>query len=220
MLAERTPLPEIFTGPAVFAGDDTCLTVALLAGLRGVRPGRPLLIVDGANAFDPFLVADLAKKAGLAPQRLLDEIRISRVFTCHQLEALLRGRLHAAVRRFHAAAVYFSGALDPLLDEDVPAGEAARIFRLIPPVLRGLAASRIVTLCACPPPVVMPGRERLFVALCEMAPWVFTVTRTAGHPEHQRGISLDSVRIICTKPTHAEWTWEPQIGFVVPRRWW
>ena len=81
MLAERAPLPDIVTGPAVFFGDDACLTVALLAGLRGTRPGRPLLIVDGANAFDPFLVADLARKSGIAPQILLDQIRISRVFT-------------------------------------------------------------------------------------------------------------------------------------------
>jgi len=131
MLSERIALPEGFTGPAVFAGDDTCLTVGLLAGLRAVRPGQPLLIVDGANAFDPFLVADLARKSGLQPGALLDQIRISRVFTCHQLEALVRERLQAAVQQFHAPAVYFSGLLDPLLNEEAPAGEAARIFRLV-----------------------------------------------------------------------------------------
>src|SRR5207249_2942897 len=56
MLLERVALPEVLTSPAIFAGDDTCLTVGLLAGLRAVRPEQPLLIVDGANAFDPFLV--------------------------------------------------------------------------------------------------------------------------------------------------------------------
>jgi len=212
VLAERAPLPDIVTGPAVFFGDDACLTVALLAGLRGTRPGRPLLIVDGANAFDPFLVADLARKSGIAPQILLDQIRISRVFTCHQLEALLRGRLRDAVQRFHAAAVYFSGILDPLLDEDVPVREAGRIFGLIPPVLRTLAAARIVTLCACLQPLTMPGRERLFPSLCEMTPWVFEVVRAADHD--------DSMQIICRKPQAMTWTWEPQIGFIAPRRWW
>ncbi|MDQ7843070.1 MAG: hypothetical protein QN141_06130 [Armatimonadota bacterium] len=212
MLAVRSSLPEIAAGPAVFAGEDACLTVALLIGLRGVRAQRPLLIVDGANAFDPFLIADLARKSGVAPRALLDQIRISRVFTCHQLEALLRGRLLEAVRRFHAGAVYFSGILDPLLDEEVPAGEAGRIFRLIPPVLRALAASRILTLCACPPPVSRPGRERLFPALCGAARWVFEVTRGADHPDH--------IRITCRRPAEATWTWEPQIGLIAPRRWW
>lgn len=211
MLAERAPLPDIVTGPAVFAGEDACLTVALLMGLRGVRSNRPLLIVDGANAFDPFLISDLARKSGTAPQILLDQIRISRVFTCHQLEALLRGRLADAVRRFDAGAVYFSGILDPLLDEDVPVGEAGRIFRLIPPVLRALAAARVVTVCACPPPVTMPGRERLFPALCEMAPWVFEVTAEGEHPQ---------IRVTCRKPRGMTWTWEPQIGLIAPRRWW
>lgn len=228
MLAERPPLPlpDVITGPAIFAGDDACLTIALLAGLRALSRDRPLLIVDGANAFDPFLVADIARKSGLVPQTLLEQIRISRVFTCHQLEALLRGRLQAAVTQFRAGAVFFSGPLDPLLDDDVAVGEARRISRLIPPVLRRLAATGIVTVCGCPPPVTMPGREELFPALCEMARWVFTVRRVsdhaprAGHPERQRGISADTIRITCTKPASAEWTWEPQIGLIAPRRWW
>lgn len=219
MLAERAPLPDIVTGPAVFAGEDACLTVALLAALRSVRPNRPLLIVDGANAFDPFLISDLARRTGTSPQLLLDQIRISRVFTCHQLEALLRGRLADAVRRFGAGAVFFSGPLDPLLDDEVPVREAARIFDLIPPVLRTLAASRVLTVCACPPPVTMPGRERLFPALCAQAPWVFEVERPAG--ERRRGeIQGDVVRVTCRKPNAETWTWEPQIGLIAPRRWW
>lgn len=213
MLSDRSLLPDVAAaGPALFAGDATCLTVALLTGLRVIRRARPLLIVDGSNAFDPFLVADLAQKSGLAPRALLDQIRISRVFTCHQLEALLRGRLQAAVRQFDAPAVYFSGLLDPLLDEEVAAGEAFRIFRLIPPAMRGLAASGIAVVVACPPPQSIPGREGMFASLCEAAAWVFRVARA--------GDADGAVRIACTKPTTGTWTWEPQIGMVVPRRWW
>lgn len=213
MLAVRPPLPDIITGPALFFGDDACLTVALLAGLRETRPGRPLLIVDGANAFDPFLIADLARKSGIAPQILLDQIRISRVFTCHQLEALLRGRLRSAVQRFHAGAVFFSGVLDPLLDEDVPVREAVRIFTLIPPVLRALSASRTLTLCACLQPLAIQGREKLFPSLCEITPWVFEVVHSSDRRD-------DSVQIVSRKPQGMTWMWEPQIGLIAPRRWW
>lgn len=211
MLPEHVSLPEVLTGPAVFAGDDTCLTVGLLAGLRAVRPGQPLLIVDGANAFDPFLVSDLARKSGLPPGALLDQIRISRVFTCHQLEALLRERLGAALQQFHAPAIYFSGLLDPLLSEEAPAGEAARIFRLVIPTLQRLAGAGVGTLVACSPPHSTPGRERFFPTLCEAAAWVFRVVRAADR---------DAVQITCTKPQAAMWTWEPQIGMITARRWW
>ncbi len=210
MLARHSLLPEISlgTGLVVFAGDSVCLTLALLTGLRAIRTGQPLLIVDGANAFDPFLIADLARKFALMPEALLDEIRISRVFTCHQLEALLRGRLGMALRQFRAKAVYFSGLLDPLLDEDVSRGEAARILRLVPSVLRYLTASGILALCACPEPLSLPGREDFFPSLCGAAGWVFQVTRQEA-----------AVQITCTKPSAASWTWVPQIGLMTPRRW-
>ena len=219
MLLERVALPEVLTSPAIFAGDDACLTVGLLAGLRAVRPKQPLLIVDGANAFDPFLVTDLARKSGLPPGALLDQIRISRVFTCHQLAALLGERLQAAVQQFHAPAVYFSGLLDPLLSEEAPADEAIRIFRLVIPALQRLAGTGVVTLVACPGrsvvegplPHSLPGRERFFPALCEAAAWVFRVAREADR---------DAVQITCTKPQTAAWTWEPQIGMITARRWW
>lgn len=213
MLADQigVPLPEILKGAVLFAGDDATLTLGLLTSLRATGQGQPLLIVDGANAFDPFFMADLARKFRIAPKAILDEIRISRVFTCHQLEALLRGRLQLAVQQFHSKAVYFSGLLDSLLDEEIPTGEAFRIFRLMPPVLQGLVGGGVLTVCGCPPPQQVPGREALFSSLCESAAWVFDVTRDAEH---------DLVHITCRKPQSGAWTWEPQIGMIAPRRWW
>ena len=212
LLAPLTiPLPEVLTGPIVFTGDDTTLTLGLLTSLRSAAKGHPLLIVDGANAFDPFLVADLARKFGMAPRAILDEIRISRVFTCHQLEALVHERLQVAVQQFRSKAVYFSGLLDPLLDEEVASGEAFRIFRLIPPVLQRLVRGGVLTVCGCPPPQQVPGREGLFSALCESAAWVFDVSRD---------VDRDLIYIKCRKPQSGAWTWEPQIGMIAPRRWW
>lgn len=195
----------------VFAGDEATLTIGLLTSLRATRPDQPLLIVDGANAFDPFLIADLARKFRIAPRAILDEIRISRVFTCHQLEALVRGRLQHAVQQFGSKAVYFSGLLDPLLDEEVAPGEAFRIFSLLPSVLHGLVRGGVLTVCGCPPPQQVPGREHLFSALCQTAAWVFDVSR-----ETER----DLVHIRCSKPRSGAWTWEPEIGMIAPRRWW
>ena len=208
-LARHLPLPIEIAGPVLFTGDETSLTVGLLAGLRAVRPGQPLLVIDGANAFDPFLVATLARKAGIAPKLVLDEIRISRVFTCHQLEALLRGRLQSSLTQCGGNAVLFSGLLDPLLDEEVPLKEAIRIFTLIPRVLGQLAAEGVMALCVCPPLAAPPGREGFIQTLSETAAWIFYVSRQG-----------EAVRIACTKPRPATWTWEPEIGMLAARRWW
>ncbi|HEY3249220.1 MAG TPA: hypothetical protein VGK88_13145 [bacterium] len=207
-LARYLPLPIEITGPVIISGDETSLTVGLLAGLQVVRPGQPLLVVDGANAFDPFLVATLARKSGIAPKLVLDEIRISRVFTCHQFEALLRGRLQSSLKQFGGKAVLFSGLLDALLDEEVPLKEAIRIFNHIPPVLKGLAVEGVMALCVCPPLAVPLGRERFLATLNEAAVWTFKVT--------QQG---EVVQITCTKPRPATWTWQPEIGMLAARRW-
>jgi hypothetical protein len=208
-LVRHLPLPIEIAGPVIFSGDEVALTVGLLAGLRVVRPGQPLLVVDGANAFDPFLIAALARKTGIVPKAVLDEIRISRVFTCHQLEALLRGRLQNSLKQFEGRAVLFSGLLDPLLDEEVPLKEALRIFRLIPPVLRKLADEGVMALCVCPPLAVPHGREGFMTTLNVTAAWIFNVA--------QQG---EVVQITCIKPRSATWTWEPQIGMLAARRWW
>jgi hypothetical protein len=209
-IAPQLPLPIEIAGPVLFSGDETSLTVGLLAGLRAVRSGQPLFVVDGANAFDPFLVATLARKSGIAPKTILDEIRISRVFTCHQLEALLCGRLQSSLRQFGGRAVLFSGLLDPLLDEEVPLKEAIRIFDYIPPILNALAAEGVMALCVCPPLAVPQGRERFLAALSAAAAWIFQVTRS-----HE-----DVVQIACVKPHPAKWTWESEIGMLTASRCW
>ena len=99
-MRDLLPLPPSPQGLVVLTGPDACLTVGLLLALQGAIATRPLLVIDGANAFDPYLISDLARRLGLAPQTLLRQIRISRVFTCYQLEALLEERLARGRGRF------------------------------------------------------------------------------------------------------------------------
>ena len=67
---------------------------------------------DGANSFDPLLIAKIARRAGLIPEELLGRIHISRAFTCHQMEALVVERLAGAFRRFGTNVAIVSGLLD------------------------------------------------------------------------------------------------------------
>ena len=48
-----------------------------------------MTLVDAAQAFDPYLVARMSRYRELDPRALLERIRLSRAFTCHQLVTLL-----------------------------------------------------------------------------------------------------------------------------------
>src|SRR3989304_4008982 len=166
-MRDLLPLPPSPQGLVVLTGPDACLTVGLLLALQGAIATRPLLVIDGANAFDPYLISDLARRLGLAPQTLLRQIRISRVFTCYQLEALLEERLPRVRERFDPYGLFLSGPLEPLLDEEVQREEAGRVFRQIlaalARVLEGpwtaVAASPDPTPRAPPPPPPPPPRR-------------------------------------------------------------
>src|SRR3970040_2652303 len=96
--------------------------------MRDLLPLPPspqgLVVLAGRTSFAPSLISDLARRLGLAPQTLLRQIRISRVFTCYQLEALLEERLPRVRERLDPYGLFLSGALEAPLGEGVPAGGA------------------------------------------------------------------------------------------------
>jgi hypothetical protein len=91
--------------------------------------GFDVLVADGANAFDPYVVSRFAKKEGLSPDELLKKIWIARAFTCHQLATLVRERLESRVFAEKASLVVLLGPCTLFLDEDVPEEEAVLLFR-------------------------------------------------------------------------------------------
>src|SRR3990172_8758568 len=172
-MRDLLPLPPSPQGLVVLTGPDACLTVGLLLALQGAIAARPLLVIDGANAFDPYLISDLARRLRLAPQTLLRQIRISRGFTCYQVEA----RLPQVRERLDPYGLFLSGPLEPLLDEELQREEAVRVFRQILAALdRVLEWPWTVVAAspnATPPP---PGREHFLPQLKRRARRVFRVT--------------------------------------------
>ena len=207
-MRDLLPLPPSPQGLVVLTGPDACLTVGLLLALQGAIATRPLLVIDGANAFDPYLISDLARRLGVAPQALLRQIRISRVFTCYQLEALLEERLPPVRERLDPYGLFLSGPLEPLLDEEVQREEAVRVFRQILTALdRVLEWPWTVVAAspnATPPP---PGREHFLPQLKRRARRVFRVT-----------VEEEGWRI-SAEAGDAAWLWQPAVGALVARRW-
>ncbi len=91
--------------------------------------GFRVLVADGANAFDPYLISRFARKERLQPDQLLKEIYVARAFTCHQLSTLIRERLDPLLSPGVPALVIFLGPGTMFFDEDVPGEEAALLFR-------------------------------------------------------------------------------------------
>ena len=75
--------------------------LALYMAFAGIAREKPVVFLDGANSFDPFLISKIARRAGLVPEELLGRIHISRAFTCHQMAALVVERLAGALDRFN-----------------------------------------------------------------------------------------------------------------------
>jgi len=202
MATPRLPtlLPQPRNGLVLLTGHESVLPLGQLLCLQYLGRGDPVVLVDGANAFNPYLLADAARAHGLDLRRVLDAVHLSRVYTCHQLEALWAERLRPAIASFRPGAILCLGLLDPLYDEDVPAAEAARIFRCLAPAIRD-AAAHLPILAACPDPAVSDRgaddhRWRFGDGLRGMASWHFT-----AQPENGR------VWISRERPDPARWEW-------------
>ncbi len=200
-------IPRPGTGLILFRGDRACLTVGLLVGLRAAAPPRPLLVVDGANSLDPYLLADLARRLKQAPQALLASVFISRVFTAYQLEAAVVDRLQSAIDVRRPAGVLLAGLLDTLYDEDFETAEARRIFRRILGAVRRLVAGPLPVIATCPTALPLAGREAFLPCLAEVAAWVFAVVERDG-----------AVEVTGEKPVPGHWRWDPEMALLAARR--
>ena len=96
--------------------------------------GIDVILLDGANRFDPYMVSSIARKVLIPPERLLKKIRIARAFTCYQMATLMGEKLTCLLRQEEAPAqpqkpwVILLGPVTTFLDEDVPEREVCPLF--------------------------------------------------------------------------------------------
>lgn len=135
-LSKAWPLPD--TGLAVFHGHPGTprLFHYFLPAL--VRQGKRVLCLDGANRFDPLLLARFARQRGWDSSIFNSRLRVARAFTCFQLTELV-AHVPRVLRTFPAGAVIVTAMPDLYFDEDVRDREAAASFR------QGLASLKMLT---------------------------------------------------------------------------
>ncbi len=137
-------------GLVLLQGMPFVMRLGLTIAVRSLLAGDRLCWVDGVNAFDPYAVARLAKRAGRNPRELLARVYVSRAFTCHQLHALVIKRLPQAVRELPADGVVAVGPAATFHDHEVPVPEAAALFDEVVQGLAGLAAQGVPVLVINP----------------------------------------------------------------------
>jgi hypothetical protein len=104
---------------------------------RLLAEGKQVLCLDGANRFDPLLIARLARQRGIAAAEFNRSIRVARAFTCFQLTELLV-RVPRFLEKFAADALIVTALPDLYFDEDVRDRDAAVAFRHALDALRAL----------------------------------------------------------------------------------
>jgi hypothetical protein len=117
----------------LFWGEEVGGISSYVAGWLAGR-GIAVIVVDGANRFDPYMASSFARKALIPPEKLLKSIRIARAFTCYQMATLMGEPLTSLLGREGAtelpqkAWVIFLGPITTFLDEDVSEREVRPLF--------------------------------------------------------------------------------------------
>lgn len=139
-------LPD--TGLAVFHGHPDVPRLFHYFLPRLVAQGKPALVLDGANRFDPLLLARFARSRGPAhaaeAAAFNQRVRVSRAFTCFQMTELL-ARVPRLLEKFPARAVIVTALPDLYFDEDVREAEAEASFRRALEALLALRSRPLVT---------------------------------------------------------------------------
>lgn len=181
----RLPVPSWTLPPqglAVFHGPQDLPRLSHYFLPRLLLAGRPVLYLDGANAFDPLLVARFARRRGLEPQTFNRHLRIARAFTCFQLTELLE-RTPRLLRQFPARLVFITALPELYFDEDVREPDAVASFRHALTALRCLQQSRLTLAVFTDVEGFQTPRRRFFRQLAAQADQVMRFDRAAGfHP--------------------------------------
>jgi hypothetical protein len=111
----------------LFGGEGTGAISSYVAGWMASHR-IDVIVLDGANRFDPYAVSSFARKESLSPETLLKSIRIARAFTCYQMATLMGEKLKSAIDQAQKPWVILLGPITTFLDEDIPEREVRPLF--------------------------------------------------------------------------------------------
>ena len=109
-----------------------------------------MLVVDAANAFDPYRLVREARSRGIPRAAALCRVRVARAFTSHQLVRLLKEELPGELELLSLVLVL--GPVSLFYDEQIPVAERRRLFLNMVDVLAAYKARAPLLLLQPPRP--------------------------------------------------------------------
>jgi len=88
------------------------------------------IFIDGGNTFDPCLIAEYAEQLSLDSDKVLENILVSRAFTCHQLTSLIANNLKPWIDRLNIKLAVISNILEPYSDPDIAKKQSLIFFKV------------------------------------------------------------------------------------------
>ncbi len=125
---------------------------------RAIAECKRILYLDGANGFDPLLLARLARRRKRPPSEFNRQIRMARAFTCFQLTELLV-RAPRLLQSFPADAAILTAMPELYFDEDVREPDAISSFNQGLRALQELAGRLPVAVFSDPFSFTTPRRK-------------------------------------------------------------
>ncbi len=176
-------------------GSERVFRLSLAAAAQALVTGVPMTVVDGANRFDAYFVAEFARRftasgtgRRVTPEELLERIYVSRAFTCYQMEALITDRLPAFLTLSRSPVAIIFGLLDTFYDDQAPLFEVRNSLRRIVTVLQRLKREGTsVLLASVTARTVPPERRALQGALQSSMDKVYMIEEERQEQKPLRG---------------------------------
>jgi hypothetical protein len=177
------PLSQISLAPgrAALLWGEPFRPLAAAASAWGVARGARVLVVDAANAFDPYRLVREAQGRGISRAAALSRVRVARAFTSHQLVRLLQEELAGELEPLSLVLVL--GPVSLFYDEQIPLAERRRLFTNMVDILAACKAKAPLLLLQ--PPIPKGAVNRRFGQL--LAPLLDYLVRVTNEEDKRKG---------------------------------
>ena len=179
----------------LFRGEGTGGIASYVAAWMASK-GMDVIVLDGANRFNPYIASSFARKALISPEKILKRIRIARAFTCYQMATLMGEQLVSFLRAIpesplQKTRVILLGPITTFLDEDLPEREVRPLFERSLKRMEEMAMEGIPFFLFQPSVPSDSRRAYLTKRLSQFSNWVWRVELGDKEPKIilERGIS-------------------------------
>jgi hypothetical protein len=175
------PAPPVFPRKILFQGERTGEISSYVAGWLA-RKGVDVVVLDGANRFNPYTVSTFAKKALIPPEKLLKKIQIARAFTCYQMAVLIGERLNILLSKEESSSrsqrrwIILLGPLTTFMDEDVSEREVRPLFERSLEKIEEMALKGVPFLLFQPSVFSDSKRDYLTRRLCQFSNEIWKIS--------------------------------------------